>query len=95
MVVGGGQPHAPVASTPGKDPVPVVQEAGCAPGPVRTGEKSRPHRVSIPDVQPVVSRYADWTTRPICLRITSTNCLFENQQLSNVSDGWNFYDRQI
>jgi len=48
MVVG-GQPHAPVASTAGKDTVPVVQEAGCAPGPVRTGEKSRPHRVSIPD----------------------------------------------
>jgi len=30
--------------TPGKDPVPIVQEAGWAPGPVRTGGKSRPHR---------------------------------------------------
>ena len=28
----GGQPHAPAASTPGKDPVPIVQEAGCASG---------------------------------------------------------------
>ena len=28
--------------TPGKDPVPIVQEAGWAPGPVRTGGKSRP-----------------------------------------------------
>jgi len=33
----GGQPHAPAASTPGKDPVPIVQEVGWAPGPVRTG----------------------------------------------------------
>jgi hypothetical protein len=24
----GGQPHAPAAFTPGKDPVPIVQEAG-------------------------------------------------------------------
>ena len=35
--------------TPGKDPVPILQEAGWAPGPVWTGEKSRPHRDSIPD----------------------------------------------
>ena len=34
--------------TPGKDPVPIVQEAGWAPGPVWPGEKSRPHRDSIP-----------------------------------------------
>jgi len=43
-----------VSSTPwphftlGKDPVPIVQEAGLAPGPVRTGGKSHPHRDSIP-----------------------------------------------
>ena len=35
--------------TPGKDPVPIVQEAGWAPGPVWTGGKSRPHRGSIPN----------------------------------------------
>jgi len=35
--------------TPGKDPVPIVQKAGWAPGPVWTGGKSRPHRDSIPD----------------------------------------------
>ena len=35
--------------TPGKDPVPILQDAGWAPGPVWTGEKSRPHRDSIPD----------------------------------------------
>jgi len=32
-----------------KDPVPVVQEVGWAPGPVWIGGKSRPHRNSIPD----------------------------------------------
>ena len=44
-----------VSSTPrphftsGKGPVPILQEAGWTPGPVWTGEKSRPHRDSIPD----------------------------------------------
>jgi len=47
--MGEGQPHTPAASTPGKDPVNIVQEAGWAPGPVWTGGKSRPHRDSIPD----------------------------------------------
>jgi len=40
---------------PGKDPVPIVQEAGWAPGPVWTGGKSRPHRDSIP-VRPARSQ---------------------------------------
>ena len=35
--------------TPGKDQVPILQEAGWAPGPVWTGGKSRPHWDSIPD----------------------------------------------
>ena len=35
--------------TPGKDPVPILQEAGWAPGPVWTGGKSPPHRDSIPE----------------------------------------------
>ena len=35
--------------TPGQDPVPILQEAGWAPGPVWTGGKSRPHRDSILD----------------------------------------------
>ena len=45
MVSSTPRPHF----TPGKDPVPILQEAGWAPGPVWTGEKSRPHRHSIPD----------------------------------------------
>jgi len=35
--------------TPGKDPVPILLEAGWAPGPVWTGGKSHPHQDSIPD----------------------------------------------
>ena len=35
--------------TPGKDPVPILQQAVWAPGPVWTGRKSRPHRDSISD----------------------------------------------
>ena len=34
---------------PGKEPVPVLQEAGWAPGPVWMGGKASPHRDSIPD----------------------------------------------
>ena len=37
------------AARPGKDPVPILQEDGWAPGPVWTGGKSHPHRDSIPD----------------------------------------------
>ena len=35
--------------TPGKDPVPILQEVGWATGPVWTDGKSRPYRDSIPD----------------------------------------------
>ena len=42
-----GQQLAPAA--PGKHPLPIVQEAGWASGPVWTGGKSRPHQDSIPD----------------------------------------------
>jgi len=36
--------------TPGKEQVPILQEAGWAPGPVWKGGKFRPHRDSIPDL---------------------------------------------
>ena len=45
MVSSTPRPHF----TPGKDPVPILQEAGWAPGPVWTDGKSLPHRDSIPD----------------------------------------------
>ena len=49
--------------TPGKDLVPILQEAGWAPGPVWTGRKSRPHRKSIPD-RPACSLVAITTELP-------------------------------
>jgi len=49
--------------TPGKDPVPILYEAGLAPGPVWTGGKSRPYRDSIPD-RPVRSAIAIPTELP-------------------------------
>ena len=45
MVSSTPRPHL----TPGKDPVPILQEVGWAPGPAWTGGKSRPNRDSIPD----------------------------------------------
>ena len=46
---GGGSAPRPGRFTPGKDPVPIVQEAGWDPGPVWTGaENLAPHRDSIP-----------------------------------------------
>ena len=56
-----GKHHAPGRFTPGKDPVPITQEAGWAPGPVWSGaENIAPtpgfdHRT----VQPVTSRFTD------------------------------------
>jgi len=45
MVSSMPRPH----STPGKDPVPILQEAGWAPGLVWMGRKSCPHWDLIPD----------------------------------------------
>jgi len=57
----GGQRHAPAAFTPGKDPVPILQEAGWAPGPVWIGaENLAPPWFDPRTFQPVASRYTDW-----------------------------------
>ena len=61
MVSSTPQPHF----TPRKEPVPIVQEAGCAQGPVWTGGKFRFHRDSYPDRPALASRYTDLATRPI------------------------------
>ena len=45
---------------PGEDPVPIVQEAGWALGPDWTGEKSRPHRDSIPRREGPSSITSQW-----------------------------------
>ena len=54
--------------TPGKDPVPIVHEAGWAPGPVWTGGKSSPHRNSIVD-RPVRSQSLYRLSYPIYIYI--------------------------
>jgi hypothetical protein len=60
----GGQRHAPAAFTPGKDLVPIVQEAGLAPGPVWIGAKDlTPPEFDPRTVHPVGSRYTDYATR--------------------------------
>jgi hypothetical protein len=61
--------HRPLF-TPRKDPVPIVQEAAWAPGPIWTGvENLAPPGFDPRTVQPVASRYTDWATRP-----TNTVC---------------------
>jgi len=57
----GGRP-APAAFTPGKDPVPIVQEAGWAPGPVWIGAENLapPPGFDPRTFQPVASRYTDY-----------------------------------
>jgi hypothetical protein len=55
-----GQRHAPAALYPGKDQVPIVHEAGWAPGSVWTGaENLAPPGFDPRTVQPVASRYTD------------------------------------
>jgi len=58
--------------TPGKDLVPILQEAVWASGLVWTGGKSRLHRNSIP-YRPARSSYTDWATRPNFLLIPAQN----------------------
>jgi len=60
-----GQRHAPAARYHEKDPVPIVQEAGWAPGPVWTGaENIAPPGFNPRTVQPVASRHTVYATRP-------------------------------
>ena len=51
MALEGGEWSAarPGRTLPPENPVPILQKAGWAPGPVWTGRKSRPHWDSIPD----------------------------------------------
>jgi hypothetical protein len=57
----GGQRRAPADFASGKDPVPIVQEAGWAPGPVWIGaENLAPQGFDPRTFQPVASRYTDW-----------------------------------
>jgi hypothetical protein len=57
---GGWSAPRPGRFTPRKDPVPIVQEAGWAPGPVwRCAKNLAPTGFDPRTVQPVASRYTD------------------------------------
>ena len=58
-----GQRHAPAALYPGKDLVPIVQEAGWAPGSVWTGAENLAP-TGIRSSERPASRYTDYGTRP-------------------------------
>ena len=68
---GEGSASRPGSTLPlGKDPVPIVQEARWASGPVWTGaENFAPPGFDPRTVQPVGIRYTDYTTRPIAVRL--------------------------
>ena len=67
----GGRRHAPAALYPGKAPVPTVQEAGRAPGPVwRGAENLAATGIRSRTVEPVASHYTDYATRPTGLLVT-------------------------
>jgi hypothetical protein len=58
--------------TPGKDPVPFVQKAGWAPGPVWTGaEHHASTGIRFPDHPARSQFYTDWATRPTHVSILS------------------------
>jgi len=62
--------------TPGRDPVPSVQEAGWAPEPVWKGAKNlAPTGIRSRTIQPVASRYTDYATRPTQYR---KRCLYND-----------------
>jgi len=73
MVSSTPRPHF----TTGKDPVPILQEAGWAPGPVWTGGKSRPHRDSIPDRPARIQSLYRLNYPALYLKhLSSVNCKF-------------------
>jgi len=63
--------------TPWKDPVPILQDAGWAPGPVWTGRKSRPHWDSILDC-PVISQSLYRLSYPAHICICIHICIYEH-----------------
>jgi len=79
MVSSTPRPHF----APGKEPVPILQEAGWAPGPVWTGGKTRPHRDSIPD-RPTSSSVAIPTELPgpLYLFVVILKCTGKGKDIS-------------
>jgi len=79
---------------PGKDPVPILQEAGWAPGPVWAGaENFVPTGIRSRTLQPVVSRYTDWATGPTSEAYYSFEIkgrhLYKTNHIHSYYDIWN------
>jgi len=73
--------------TPGKNPVPILQEAGWAPGLVWTGAENLAHTgIRSRTAQSVASRYTDYATRPT-LEI-ATNKKFTTNGEGNIVKGY-------
>jgi len=65
--------------TPGKEPVPTVEAAGWAPGPVWTGaENLAPLEFDPLTVHPIASRYTDYATRPTHFLKTYCNIVLQS-----------------
>ena len=76
-------------STIGKESVPILQQAGWAPGPVWTGGKTRPHRDSIPD-RPARSQSLYRLSYPAHPRSVWTQIVTSNEE-TVVLKSVNFY----
>jgi hypothetical protein len=72
----GGQHHGPAALPPGKTRYPLYRRLS---GPQGQSRRVRKISISLPPkfdprtVQPVVSRYTDWATRPIVHTVPGEN----------------------
>ena len=65
------QQHAPAVLTLGKDPVPIVQEAGWFPGPVWTSGKSYPTGIFFKCVYSFISGYTVVTFNRLMIELSS------------------------
>jgi hypothetical protein len=80
--------------TPGKDPVPIVQEAGWDPGPVWTGAENLapPTGIRSRTVQPVAIRCTDYATRSTLMKVAFQKSLWsetrKKQQKFPSCDQW-------
>jgi hypothetical protein len=81
LELGGWSAPRPGRFTPGKDPVPIVQEAGWAPGRSGRVRKISPSPgFDSRTVQSVVSRYTDRATRPT-LNECTVRLILQSEQL--------------
>ena len=74
-----GQRHASATFTPGKDPVPIVQQAGWAPGPVWTGaENLASTEIRSPD-RPARSHFSNTSW----MKTSNIQCRFTKYHTTN------------